>query len=91
MQPSPTTIPDQPKGRDAFLSELKFLCTGQNVDDVFVASMGLMMSAIQQRTDGKDEALLMLDITLGQMRCIVEAEYDEIAAKEKEASHHDLQ
>jgi hypothetical protein len=83
VQSSPTTAPEHPiRQRDEFLRDLKFLCAGQNVDDVFVASMGLMMSSVQQRCDSKDMALEMLDVTLSHMRDIVDANYDDVAARE---------
>lgn len=69
------------EARRKFREDLKFLCLGQNVDDVFVGAVAMLLSSIQQRTESKEEALAMLGVASAAMMRAMELDYETLVGE----------
>ncbi len=78
---TPHTIVGRSKEGREFFEQVKFLCLGQRVDDVFVVAVAMLMSAVQQRTDSKDEAVAMMQVTGDQMIKQMKSDYDLVSGE----------
>lgn len=81
-----SSVPD--RNKLSLDEQVRLACWGHNISDVGAIAVNLVLHVIVQKTNTKDQALRLCDLTMQELRGIIERDYEQIHKEINEVKEH---